>query len=97
MGDEKGLVGAGTHPALKGTPVLKRCSTWGFPKTALFAPRRGFAKQEVICGVGWFDLDILELPIGYLLNQPLQTLILTNVERVLDFFDDDFIALKFAD
>jgi len=28
------------HPT--GTPVLKRCSTWGNPKTALFAPRRGF-------------------------------------------------------
>jgi hypothetical protein len=29
-------------PRPLGTPVLKRCSTWGNPKTALFAPRRGF-------------------------------------------------------
>ena len=35
-----------THPALTGTPVLKRCFTWGNPKTALFAPRRGFIPRN---------------------------------------------------
>ncbi len=34
--------GGSTHPALAGTPFLKRCFTWGNPKTALSAPRRGF-------------------------------------------------------
>ncbi len=45
---------AGIYPPRPtGTPVLKRCSTWGNPKTALFAPRRGF-----ICGVDFVERKV---------------------------------------
>jgi hypothetical protein len=34
-------------PRPMGTPILKRCFTWGNPKTALFAPRRGLLDREI--------------------------------------------------